>query len=366
MGGGGGVRAVNREQVNMALKVGLVGAGEIARPHMAAFVRNPHVEEVRVADPSAAARTRLSDEFGIIKQAVADYEKLLADETIDLIDICTPHHLHHPIALAAFKAGKHVITEKPIAMTLKQADEMIAAAKRAKKRLFVALWQRMFPAHIEAKKIIEAGEIGPPFLGLANIVADEFDPMNDPNNWQGDWKKAGGGALINTGYHAVYMLQHFLGPARAVTAMTKRLRLEPKHKADDTSVVALEMSDKVMASLVVTCCATGDRRSESRQIIGPKGSLLIRDDPEDEAPLIAVVEGELIPVKVHNPLSINPYGIRETINHFIECILRNKAPEITAAEARAALATVLAAYRSEREGRRVAVSEVEAAGEAAS
>jgi len=344
------------------LKVGLVGAGGIARPHMVAFVRNPHVEEVHVADPSAEAQQRLCDEFGIIKHAVAGYEDLLADDTIDVIDICTPHHLHHPIAMAAFKAGKHVITEKPIAMTLKQADEMIAVAKRAKRRLFVALCQRMFPAHIEAKKIIDAGEIGTPFLGIANIIGNEFDRMNDPTSWKGDWKRAGGGALIDTGYHAVYMLQHFLGPARAVTAMTKRLRLEPKHKADDTSVVALEMSEGVMASIVVTYCATGDRWSESRQIIGPKGSLLIRDNPEDEVPLIGVAGGELIPIKVHNPLSINPYGIRQTIDHFIDCVLGNKAPEITNAEARAALATVLAAYRSEREGRRVEVSEVESAG----
>jgi UDP-N-acetylglucosamine 3-dehydrogenase len=343
------------------LKVGLVGAGGIARPHMAAFVRNAQVEEVHVADPSAEARKRLSDEFGIIKGAAREYGELLADESIDLIDICTPHYLHHPIAVAALKAGKHVITEKPIATNLKQADEMIAAAKRAKKRLFVALCQRMFPAHIEAKRIIEAGEIGAPFLGIANVVGNEFERMNDPDSWKGDWKKAGGGALIDTGYHAVYMLQHFLGPARAVTAMTKRLRVEPKQKADDTSVVALEMSDRAMASIVVTYCATGDRWSESRQIIGDKGSLLIRDNPEDEVPLIAEVEGQLIPVKVHNPLSINPYGIRQTLDHFIECILQGRASEITNAEARAALATVLAAYRSEREGRRVEVSEVEPA-----
>jgi len=343
----------------MPLKVGLVGAGAIARPHMAAFVRNPYVEEVHIADPSEEARKGLADEFGIIKRVVADYEELLADDTVDLIDLCTPHYLHHPAALAAFKAGKHVITEKPIALTLKQADEMIAAAKRVKKRLFVALCQRMFPAHLEAKKIIEAGEIGKPFLGIANIIGNEFARMNDPESWKGDWKKAGGGALIDTGYHAVYMLQHFLGPARAVTAMAKRLLVEAKQKADDTSVVALEMSDKVVASIVVTYCATGDRWSETRQIIGPKGSLLIRDNPEDEMPLAAVVDGEFIPVKVHNPLSINPYAIRQTLDHFIDCVLRNKAPEITATEARAALATVLAAYKSEREGRRVEVSEVE-------
>lgn len=343
----------------MALKVGLIGAGSIARPHMVGYVKNPNVTEVHIADSSEEARKSLCDEFGIITHAVADYADLLADDSIDVVDICTPHHLHHPMAMAAFKAKKHVITEKPIAMTLKQADEMMAGAKKAKKRLFVALNQRMFPAHIEAKKIIDEGEIGEPFLGIVNIIGNELSRMNDPKSWKGDWKRAGGGALIDTGYHAVYMLQHFLGPARAVTAMTKRLVAKPKAKADDTSIVALEMSDKVAASIVVTYGATGDPWTEARQIIGPKGSLFITDNPEDEVPLIAVVEGDPIPIKVHNPPSVHQYGIRRALDHFIDCILQNKGSDIQNAEARAALATILAAYRSEKEGRRVEVSEME-------
>jgi predicted dehydrogenase len=345
----------------MSLTVGLVGAGGISRPHLRAYVENPHVMEVRIADPSQEARERLAGEFGLITRTEADYEKLLADGDIDLVDICAPHHLHHPVALAALKAGKHVITEKPIALNLKQADEMIAAAKKAKKRLFVSMNQRMFPAHLKAKEIIDEGEIGKPFLGIVNVVGNEFATMNDPRHWKGDLRQAGGGALIDTGYHAVYMLQHFLGPARAVTAMTKRLCVEPKNKGDDTSVVAMEMAGGAVASLTVTYAATGDHWTETRQIIGPKGSLFITDNPEDEIPLIGCLEGDALPVKVHNPPNINGYGIRRTLDHFVDCIVNERRPQITAEEARAALATVLAAYRSEKEGRRVEVSEISGA-----
>ena len=342
----------------MPLTVGLVGAGSISRAHMRGYVENPHVTDVHVADPNREAREKLAAEYGLITQAEADHAKLLADQAIDVIDICAPHHLHHPIALAAFKAGKHVITEKPIALSLKQADEMIAAAKRAKKRLFVALSQRMFPAHLKAKQIIDGEEIGKPFLGIVNVIGNEFERMNDPNSWKGDLRQAGGGALIDTGYHAVYMLQHFLGPARAVTAMTKRLRVEPKNKGDDTSVVALELPDGAVGSLVVTYCATGDAWTETRQIIGPQGSLFITDNPEDEIPLIGCLEGETMPVKVHNPPNVHTYGVRRVLDHFIDCIVEDRRPQVTAEEARAALATVLAAYRSEKEGRRVEVSEI--------
>jgi UDP-N-acetylglucosamine 3-dehydrogenase len=346
----------------MSLTVGLIGAGSISRAHLRGYVNNPHVTDVRIADPSEEAREKLAGEFGIITQVESSHEKLLADEAIDVIDICAPHHLHHSLALAAFKTGKHVITEKPIALNLKQADEMIAGAKRAKKRLFVALSQRMFPAHLKAKQIIDDGEIGKPFLGIVNIIGNEFDRMNDPSSWKGDLKRAGGGALIDTGYHAVYMLQHFLGPARAVTAMAKRLLVEPKNKGDDTSVVALEMPNGAVGSIVVTYCATGDAWTEVRQIVGPKGSLFITDNPEDEIPLIGCVEGEAVPVKVHNPPNVHTYGVRRVLDHFIDCLVGNQRLQVTAEEARAALATVLAAYQSEREGRRVEVSEVSAEG----
>ena len=346
----------------MELRVGFVGAGSISRPHLRAYVENPHVVDVHIADTSQEARDRLAAEFGLITQSEADAAALFADPSIDVIDICAPHHLHHPLALAALKAGKHVITEKPIALNLKQADEMIAAAKKAKKRLFVSMNQRMFPAHLKAKQIIDDGEIGKPFLGIVNVVGNEFATMNDPNHWKGDLRQAGGGALIDTGYHAVYMLQHFLGPARAVTAMTKRLRVEPRNKGDDTSVVAMEMAGGAVGSIVVTYAATGDHWTETRQIIGPQGSLFITDNPEDEIPLVGCLEGDAMPVKVHNPPNINGYGIRRTLDHFIDCIVGNQRSQITAEEARAALATVLAAYRSEKEGRRVEVSEISEAG----
>ena len=179
--------------------------------------------------------------------------------------------------------------------------------------------------------------------------------MNDPESWKGDWDKAGGGALFDTGYHAVYMLQHFFGPTTAVTAMTRRLIVEPDNKADDTSVVALELPGGAMGSITVTYVATGDRWSEERRLIGTEGSLLIRDDPDDELPLVAFHGADFLPVKVHNPPHANQYAIAQTVEHFLDCIVNDRESDITLADARAAVATVQAAYQSEREGRRIAI-----------
>jgi len=124
--------------------------------------------------------------------------------------------------------------------------------------------------------------------------------------------------------------------------------------------VALEMGGGAVGSITVTYCATGDPWTEVRQIVGPQGSLFITDNPEDEIPLVGCLEGESMPIKVHNPPNVHTYGVRRVLDHFIDCVVNDRKPEVTAEEARGALATVLAAYRSEKEGRRVEVSEISA------
>jgi predicted dehydrogenase len=339
----------------VSLKIGCIGAGGIAVPHLKAYVRSPHVQEVLLADPSEAARSGMAAQFGIIKGVCADYHELLEDPSIQVIDICTPHYLHKPQAIEAMQAGKDVITEKPLALNVEECDAMMAVSRETGRRLFCALCQRRFPAHLKARELMAAGEIGRPFLGIINIIGDEFERMNDPASWKGDWDLAGGGALFDTGYHAVYMLQHFFGPARAVTAMTKRLIVEPENKSDDTSVVALEMDGGAVCSIVVTYAATGDRWSEERRIVGTGGSLLMRDNPEDEMPLVILHGGDFGSVPVHNPPGVNHYAIGQAVEYFLDCILTGAESDITLAEARAAVATVQAAYQSEREGRRVAI-----------
>ncbi len=337
------------------LTIGLAGAGGIARPHLRAYVESEVVTAVAIADPSEQARAAIQSEFGIIKAAHERFEALLEDPEIPILDLCTPHYLHKPQAIAALEAGKDVILEKPMAMSVAECDEMLAVAERTGRRLFVSMNQRMFPAHIEAKKLLEAEEIGRVFLGVINVFGNEMYRMLDPESWKGDWERAGGGALFDTGYHAVYMMQHFLGTALTVTAATKRLLSDIETKADDTSVVALDLPDTTLGAITVTYGATGDRWTEERRIVGTNGSLLIRDDPEDGMPLLLLRRDEIMPVPMATPMHVNPYAIARTLDHFLDCILHDRPEQITAAEARAAVGTCQAAYASEREGRRVPV-----------
>lgn len=337
------------------LTVGVVGLGAISRQHLRGFIESGLVKQVKGVDSSPEAREAAARDFGIVKRVYETLDALLEDPEVDVVDICTPHYLHKPQALAALRAGKHVVLEKPMAMNVTECDEILAAASAAGRRVFVALCQRMFPAHVKAKQLLDDGAIGQPFLGVVNIYGNEFDRMNDPASWKGDWEKAGGGAFVDTGHHAVYMLQHFFGPAVAVTAAAKRLLVQPENKADDTTVAALEFPGPALGSIVVTYCATGDRWTEERRIVGTEGSLLIRDCPVDDMPLLLLRGSDIIPVSVPNPLDTHGYGIARVLEHFLDCIIHDKQEEITAEEARAAVATCQAAYVSEREGRRVVV-----------
>ncbi|MBC7289192.1 MAG: hypothetical protein H5T86_14370, partial [Armatimonadetes bacterium] len=133
-------------------------------------------------------------------------------------------------------------------------------------------------------------------------------------------------------------------------------RVQPDNKADDTSTAILELPGPALGTIAVTYVATGERWSEERRIVGTKGSLLIRDDPEDGFPLLRITRDEVAPVPVQQPLYVNQYGIALTLNHFLRCIVKDEPEEITAQEARAAVATSCAAYESDRRRQRVEIA----------
>lgn len=340
----------------MGLTVALIGCGGIASQHLGALVRNDHVDRVFAADPDEAARQGLFERYGIIKRLAADWRELIADDDVDVVDILTPHDSHREIAVAAMEAGKNVICEKPIARNVAEADEMIAAAERTGRRLFVALSQLDFPAVRRAGEIIEAGEIGRPLLAVFTVLDNEVARMNDPAHWKCDLERAGGGALIDVGYHAVYIMQDLMGPATAVTATGGRLLVEPETKGEDTAIVTLEFAGGALGSIVVTFADAATRYRAERRVVGTEGTLLIRDMPEDEWPLLIMQDEAMTPAPVVNPITdVAGKALQTTLDDFLQALVTGGEPRITTGQARQALVTIEAAYESMTSGRRVEV-----------
>jgi predicted dehydrogenase len=198
------------------LKIGIIGAGAVVQgAHVKAFQGRRDVEVVGIADPNEAYRARVGASLGC-SRLYEDYRRLLDDRSVQALDICLPHFMHEGVVIEALSAGKDVLLEKPIALSLDQADRMMGAATKSGRQFFVALNERFFPAHRELKRIIDSGEHGRPFLALAQIVGDELTRMNDPSSWKGDWSKAGGGALIDTGTHIMDLMLWWFGRPRSV------------------------------------------------------------------------------------------------------------------------------------------------------
>ncbi|HUV04944.1 MAG TPA: Gfo/Idh/MocA family oxidoreductase [Armatimonadota bacterium] len=335
------------------LKIGLIGAGDVARSaHMPSFAENAKVEVVAVADPDIASARSLAEKYGIAK-AVEDYREILDDPSVGAVDICTPHYLHYQMTMDALNEGKHVICEKPIAMNLGEADRMIQAAHELGLWLLVTLNQRFLPIHRKVKEFLNDGRLGKPFLMNAYITGDVMLQMNDAHHWIGTWDRAGGGAFFDTGTHIVDLAHYWFGEPKSVTATLKRLLASPENKADDNAVVTLEYGDNLVANLVVSYTVQNEAWSEKKFIYGTGGTISIIS--EAAVPMFFVQDRQPQILEVEHKADWWPWSHDRTLRHFVDCILDGAQPIVTEEDARAALKTILAAYRSAREGRRVEI-----------
>ncbi len=331
------------------MKVGIIGGGAIARSHIRAYRSIDEVDVIVLADISAdfPARTELESEPG--GTYVSDYKQVIRDGEIDIVSICLPHDLHARFAIEAIEAGKDVITEKPIALNTTQADNLLARADQAGRGLHVVMNLLFTPYYLRARELLRGGTLGTPFLAVFHIEGDEFARMNDPQSWKGTPDRAGGGAMIDTGYHAIYMLLDLFGMPERVSAHAKRLVVEAENKMDDNAVATLEFPGGVLASVIVSYTVTSKPWSERRHLYCTEGSIEMAD--VTDTPLKVWKDGRVCetqdwPHEEHP----HPYSIGACIRHYVESIQRGSYPMVDARHARATLATIEAIYQASETG----------------
>ncbi len=189
------------------LRVGVIGLG-IGRSHIEGWRQHPQVDVVAIADPDAARLKQVGDEYGIAGRH-ASAEALLGAGGIDVVSICTPNKFHHPLTLAAFEAGCHVLCEKPMAMNAGEAREMQAAAERAGRRLMINFSYRFSAASRALKAQVDAGVLGEVYFG--RTVWHRRRGMPGFGGWFGTKALAGGGPLIDLGVHRLDLALWLMG-----------------------------------------------------------------------------------------------------------------------------------------------------------
>jgi predicted dehydrogenase len=239
------------------LRVAIVGAG-IGREHLGALRRLPEwFDVVAICDSGPGKAQGVANEFAL-SRAVASFDELCRMDDLDIIDICTPSYLHYAQSLQALAAGKHVICEKPLAASLRQVDELAAAAQATGRTLMPIYQYRFGHGAQKLKHLVNTGVTGPAYLTTAETAWRRRLPYYE-GTWRGKWDSELGGALVTLAIHAHDLITYVLGPvasvyARAVTAVNAI-------ETEDTVSASLQMADGSLCSLAVT---TGSAREISR------------------------------------------------------------------------------------------------------
>ncbi len=326
-------------------RIGLIGAGGIANSHAAGYLScGDRASVVAIAEPDKARAEAMRERLGGTARIYSSWEGLLQDDEVEAVDICLPHHLHLPAAVASAEAGRHVMVEKPIARNLAEADAMVTAADNANVRFMVAHDRRFNPVFAKVKELIEQDAIG----RLLCVRLDHNQNLVLPEgHWIRDREKLGGGAIMSCLVHQFDAMRWFAGSVSQVGCMT--LTWPERMEGEVIGVVPLRFRSGAVGDSLINWAVRG--RSENGTwgeliwITGEKGSihnlggLFVRHDDGKTV-------GEFEPVEVE-PGGGHP----RAVEHYVDCVRANREPLVNGREGRATLEVAEAAYRSEESGR---------------
>ena len=332
------------------LNVALLGCGLISEDHIRAYQK--HADRARITvccdiDPERAAqRAALVGEA----RAVTDYAEVLDDPTIDAVEICTPHHLHTEAVIAAARAGKHILCQKPLAKTLTECDAMIAAASDANVTFFYGETNLTLPAAVEAEQAIAAGRIGK-LVGVQATFAFWQGGKYLSTAWRYDPSIAGGGQLLDSGIHSIALMLKLGGPIESVACLTTRFREELG--GEDTAALSVRFEGGHLGTLFSSHAAGTWVPQPGLTVFGTEGALTLG------GPLGALVlHRPDLPDRREVLLEHRWDSFDVMIGRYLDTVLDgtpNPAPGETGREN---LRVVLAAYEAARLGREVRLSEI--------
>ena len=344
------------------VRFGIVGAGNIADVHTKSLAAASNAEPVVVYDTVRERAAALAARHGI--RAAGTLEELLAAD-IEAVTIATPSGLHSEAAVAAAKAGKHILCEKPLEVTVEKADRILRACEAGGVLLATVFQMRFTAAAQRMKRTVEEGRFGVPVF--ANAAVHWFRPKSyyAQATWRGTWALDGGGALMNQGIHTVDLLLHFAGAVAEVDARAMR-RVHEAIEVEDTVAALIRFRSGAFGSLQAsTACAPGF--PVRIELLGTAGSAVMEDDrivrwqfaeerPEDEEIRRQGAAGEGLASGSSNPTAIQAEGHRRQIEELAAAIRTGAKLSATGVEGRRAVELVCAVYEAARSGKTVLLS----------
>jgi predicted dehydrogenase len=339
---------------------GIIGTGMVASRHAEAIDALPHAHLVAVTDVVHESATAFGRAWGCSVEP--GLPALLARDDIDVVSVCVPSGLHAEVGILAAGAGKHLVVEKPIDVTLAAADRLIDAARVAGVAMTVISQNRFAPGVVAARQLLDQGALGDLVFGGASTKWYRSQAYYDSAEWRGTWE-LDGGSLLNQGIHYIDLLRWMMGPVAEVTAVfaTRAHDVE----VEDVTVATLRFSSGAIGS-VVTSTAIFPGFAQRLEVCGSAGTLIVEDnqlvmrslmtDTPDRGRRTAELAAGTAELSSSGDARIVSPGHAAQLADFLAAIDEGRQPAVTADSGRAALEIVCAIYQAARQGHAVAIS----------
>lgn len=338
---------------------GIVGCGMIANFHAMAIEHIKGAKIVACFDNFGAAAERFA-----AANKCKKYDKLedmLKDPAVDVVTICTPSGAHGGPAVAACNAGKHVVVEKPLEITLAKCDAIINAAAKNKVRICSIMPSRFSPANIALKEAIDSGRFGKLTLGDTYVKWWRTQQYYDQGGWRGTWALDGGGAFMNQAIHNVDLLYWFMGEVADVNGVTALLAHE-RIEVEDVAAACVKFKSGAIGVLEATTAAYPGLLKRT-EIHGSAGSVIVEQDNikmwefekklAKDAKLLEKLSGNAGTGGASDPKAISYTGHMLQLKDFLKAIETGGQPLVDGIEGRKSVEIILAIYQSAWTGKAV-------------
>ncbi len=337
---------------SQTFRVALAGCGRISKNHFEAIARVDGLSVSGVCDIVESRAKEAGEQLGV--PWFSSLETMLREAPADIVTIATPSGLHPAHGILAARAGKHVVCEKPMAITLASADALVNACDEAGVKLFVVKQNRLNPPVQLLKRALDKGRFGKIYLANTTVRWTRPQEYYDQAPWRGTWE-FDGGAIMNQASHYVDLMQWLVGPVESVIAKTATLAR--KIEAEDTGIAVLRFRNGALGTIEVTMLTYPKNLEGSITILGEKGTVKIGGTAVNKVEKWEFAEPDpddaLVEASNTNPTSVYGFG-HEAYYRNVLGVLRGEAiPDTDDRGGRKSLELILGIYQSARTGREV-------------
>ncbi|MDO4630311.1 MAG: Gfo/Idh/MocA family oxidoreductase [Planctomycetia bacterium] len=338
----------------------IIGCGMISNFHAKAIESLPNARLVACFDVYKPSAERLAENTGC--KAYDNLDEMLADPEIDIVTIGTPSGAHLDPALAAAHAGKHVIVEKPLEITLERCDQIIQACRENNVKLATVFHSRFHDASVMMKNAIDSGRFGKLTVGDTYVKWFRSQQYYDSGAWRGTWALDGGGALMNQAIHSVDLLTWLMGPVVEIRSMFDCLDHE-RIEVEDTAAAVLRFENGAIG-VIEASTAIYPGYLKKVEIHGSKGSAtieeedIVRWDFAEEQVEDAQIKEEMLSSKssgggAADPSAISFKGHAKLFADMIHAVETDTEPKVNGPEGRRSVEIILGIYKSAETGQPV-------------